>query len=332
MVDEPGPAGPILTSDFEAAFRYANQLHARERRKGTTIPYVAHLASVAALVLEHGGDEEQAIAGLLHDAVENQGGRETLEEIRRRFGDRVAAIVEACTDSDTVPKPPRTERKAKYLAHLREAPADAMLVSAADKLHNARAILADYRRHGEELWSRFNAGRDDQLWYYRSLVDIFRDRGVPLAGELGRVVAELHRLVGGPNGTGVAWRRHEEAGGVLIHDGQVLVRRTPTGHYLFPKGHVEPGETLQQAAEREVEEETGIRGSAGRHVGFIAYTLADSCYEVHLFAMKKAGETESWAAHHDVDAFFLSTEEARRRLSFEDYRWALRRALEQPGR
>lgn len=333
-IPEPAP----LTSRFEEAITYAVHVHRGQTRKKTRIPYVSHLLTVAALVLEQeGADEDLAIAALLHDAVEDQGGGERLADIRTRFGDRVAGIVRSCSDSEAqnpAEKEPWMDRKKKYLDHLRSMPdhADALTVSAADKLHNARAILADYRQHGEDLWRRFNAGRDDELWYYRSLVDIFRDRSVPLAGELGRVVADLHRLAGGTNGTGVAWRRHEEAGGVLIHDGKVLVRRTLTGHYLFPKGHVEPRETLQQTAAREMEEETGILASTGPHAGLITYTTADNYYEVHLFAMKYAGNTESWAAHEDVDAFFFSPEEACRRLSFDEYRWALLRALGQPRR
>jgi len=337
-MNDPLPDPSPLTSRFEKALIYAMHVHGGQTRKKTSIPYISHLLSVAGLVLEQDGvDEDLAIAALLHDAVEDQGGKERLADLRARFGDRVASIVRACGDSEAsnrAEKAPWLERKAKYLEHLRSMPdhTGALTVSAADKLHNARAILADYRKHREQLWRRFNAARDDQLWYFRSLVNIFRERTVPLAGELGRVVAELHRLAGSPNQSGVAWRRHEEAGGVMIHEGKVLVRRTHTGHYLFPKGHVEAHETLQQAAVREMEEETGIRAAAGRHVGLVSYTLADSYYEVHLFAMQYAGKADGWAAHHDVDAFFLPLEEARRRLSFEEHRWALDRALEQSGR
>jgi (p)ppGpp synthase/HD superfamily hydrolase len=197
------PAG--LSSRFDDALTYASRLHARQVRKGTRIPYVSHLLSVAALVLEHGGDEDQAIAGLLHDAVEDQGGQPRLEEIRQRFGERVAGIVEACSDSDEADPTKKVswrERKERYLEHLREAPPEVLLVSAADKLHNARAILADYRTVGESLWSRFSPGRHDVrdgrdavLWYYRALVEIFLSSGpAALAEELARVVDELESL------------------------------------------------------------------------------------------------------------------------------------------
>jgi (p)ppGpp synthase/HD superfamily hydrolase len=187
--------GP-LSRRFDAALVFANHLHATQVRKGGRIPYVAHLLAVASLALEHGADEDVAIAALLHDAVEDQGGRPTLARIRRRFGARVAAIVEGCSDSDTIPKPAWRSRKECYLRRLATAPPDVRLVSACDKLHNARAILADYRVHGEALWKRFRGGRDGTLWYYRALVQAFRRHGVtPLVAELTRVVAELDELV-----------------------------------------------------------------------------------------------------------------------------------------
>ena len=274
--------GSVLTTRFDVALAYTATLHRAQTRKGTAIPYVAHLLSVSALVIEDGGDEDEAIAGLLHDAVEDQGGRARLEEIRAQFGDRVAAIVEGCSDSETEPKPPWLDRKRAYLDHLREAPADVLRVSAADKLHNARAILADYRALGEDLWSRFNASRDDIFWYYRSLVDIFRERGpARLAAELGRVVAAMHGLAVGRSEAGDrAWTYHEEAAGVVVRGSEVLLRRTADGHWIFPKGHVEPGESPAQAAEREVLEETGVRAVAGRFLGTVAYTRGDGYYEV----------------------------------------------------
>jgi (p)ppGpp synthase/HD superfamily hydrolase len=187
-----------LTPRFEEAFSYAHHLHASQKRKGTEIPYIAHLMSVSAMVIEDGGDEDQAIAGLLHDAVEDQGGQATLEEIRRRFGERVATIVESCTDADVIPKPPWRQRKEAYIAHVRTAPPEVRRVSSADKLHNARAILADFRREGDRLWERFNGGRDGTLWYYRALVQAFREAGPSqIVEELDRVVSELERLVSG---------------------------------------------------------------------------------------------------------------------------------------
>ncbi len=187
-----------LTSRFEDALLFATQLHAKQWRKGTSIPYVAHLLAVTSIVLEHGGDEDEAIAALLHDAIEDQGGVPMREEIRRRFGNVVVEIVDGCTDADVYPKPPWRARKEAYIAHLREASAEVRLVSAADKLHNARAVLADYRVLGESLWRRFHGGRDGTLWYYRSVVNALRDAGMsPLVEEIERVVSEIELLATG---------------------------------------------------------------------------------------------------------------------------------------
>ena len=195
------PPDPILDRRFLEAVEYATRLHARQARKGTRVPYVAHLLGVASIVLAEGGDEDMAIAALLHDAVEDQGGRPTLREIERRFGKRVARLVEACTDADTTPKPPWKDRKVRYIAAIRHEPADARLISAADKLHNARDILADYRQHGDEVWKRFRGGREGTLWYYRALVEAFRAAGGNrLVDELDRVVTELERQVVERNG------------------------------------------------------------------------------------------------------------------------------------
>src|SRR5579864_8766509 len=158
---------------FDQALLFASKMHARQTRKGTGVPYIAHLMGVASLVLEAGGGEDLAIAALLHDVVEDCGGAPMLKEVRRRFGKRVAAIVEGCTDADTDPKPPWRERKEQYLRHLKTADADTRLVSAADKLNNVRSILSDYRALGESVWSRFNGGREGTLWYYRTLLNIF---------------------------------------------------------------------------------------------------------------------------------------------------------------
>lgn len=186
---------PMLSRRFDKALVYARKLHRKQLRKGTDIPYVSHLLAVTAIVLEHGGTEDEAIAALLHDAVEDQGGSETREAIRKRFGEDVAAIVDGCSDADTLPKPPWCERKSAYIAHLGKAPRSVRLVSAADKLHNARAILADYREIGEPLWKRFNGGRDGTLWYYRALADEFQlVEPNSLSQELDRTVKELERL------------------------------------------------------------------------------------------------------------------------------------------
>ena len=190
-----------LSARFEAALPFAAGLHRDQVRKGTNTPYVSHLLGVAAIVLEHGGNEDEAIAALLHDAVEDQGGPPTLRAIHDRFGGAVAAIVAGCTDTDLVPKPPWRPRKEAYVAHVASASPSVRLVSAADKLHNARTILADYRRHGDAVWERFSGGKEGSLWYYRALVDAFRAHGrTPLLDELDRVVSELERLAaGGPS-------------------------------------------------------------------------------------------------------------------------------------
>jgi GTP pyrophosphokinase len=194
-----------LTERFEEALVYAARLHARQIRKGTAIPYVSHLLAVASLVLENGGVEDEAIAALLHDAVEDQGGAATREEIRRRFGESVAVIVDGCTDTETTPKPPWRERKERYVAHIADAPASVRLVSASDKLHNARSILSDLRSSGDAVWQRFTGGREGTLWYYRSLVEAFRAHGSsPLVEELTRTVAEIERLAADEEGAKTA--------------------------------------------------------------------------------------------------------------------------------
>jgi (p)ppGpp synthase/HD superfamily hydrolase len=186
---------PMLGERFRRALTYAARLHARQTRKGTARPYIGHLLGVTAIVLEHGGDEDAAIAALLHDAVEDQGGRPRLAEIRHKFGRRVARIVEGCSDSFTDPKPPWRQRKEEYLRHIRKAPAAVRLVSAADKVHNAREILSDLRAVGEDIWLRFKGGKDGTLWYYRALVNEFRAAGSsPIVDELDRVVTDLERL------------------------------------------------------------------------------------------------------------------------------------------
>jgi (p)ppGpp synthase/HD superfamily hydrolase len=184
----------MLTQRFTAALVYAAQLHATQTRKLSGTPYVSHLLRVVGLALEYGADEDEAIAALLHDAVEDQGGPPTREEIRRRYGDRVVAIVDGCTDTDQTPKPPWRARKEAYLAHLRTASTSVRLVSACDKVDNARSLLASYRQYGESVWERFSGRREGTLWYYRSLVEIFRQPPVsPLAEDLAREVEELER-------------------------------------------------------------------------------------------------------------------------------------------
>jgi (p)ppGpp synthase/HD superfamily hydrolase len=184
-----------LSPRYTDALALACELHRDQTRKGTPIPYLAHLLAVSALALEHGATEDEAIAALLHDAVEDQGGLPTEARIRTQFGDAVADIVMGCTDAVVIPKPPWRERKEQYIAHLAHASPSILLVSACDKLHNARAILGDYRTLGEALWPRFSGGRDGTLWYYRTLVAAFGAR-IPaaLAIDLSLTVSTLDSL------------------------------------------------------------------------------------------------------------------------------------------
>ncbi len=177
---------------FLRAFQFAAEKHAGQTRKASSTPYIAHLMGVASLVLEFGGDEDLAIAALLHDVVEDCGGAPMLKEVRREFGSRVAKIVDGCTDSDMEFKPPWRERKETYIEHLKSADAETRMVSAADKLNNVRSILSDYREVGDAIWDRFNGGREGTLWYYRALVEEFL-RGKPrrLIRELALAVEEL---------------------------------------------------------------------------------------------------------------------------------------------
>jgi (p)ppGpp synthase/HD superfamily hydrolase len=179
----------MLTQRFDEAFRYAHQLHQSQERKGTSIPYISHLMAVAALVIEHGGSEEQAIAALLHDAAEDHGGIATLQEIRSLFGDAVAEIVSDCTDAWTDPKPEWQVRKEAYLKELPHKPQASLLVSLADKTHNAEAILFDYRELGAVVFNRFDGREQDTRWYYNELARIFAKVGPKrLSDRLSRAV------------------------------------------------------------------------------------------------------------------------------------------------
>lgn len=187
--------------DFERALIFTVRLHAAQPRKGTDTPYISHLIGVASLVIEHGGDRDESIAALLHDSIEDQGpnypgGVAALRaDIRREFGPSVLAIVEACTDAETCPKPPWRDRKEQYIAHLHHATASARLVSCADKLHNARAIVADLRALGDAVFDRFKGGKEGTLWYYRTLAATFAELGPSgLAAELEVTVTEMERL------------------------------------------------------------------------------------------------------------------------------------------
>lgn len=186
-----------LSVRFEDALIYSTRLHANQKRKHSEIPYAAHLLGVTAFVLEDGGDEDEAIAALLHDAVEDQGGLKTLSEIRKRFGDRVADIVDAVTDSYTTPKPPWRERKEQYIQSIGTASESVIRVSLADKVYNAGATLRDIRSEGEEGWTRFNGGKSGTLWYYNQLIIAFREFGSSyLLQELERIYEELENIAG----------------------------------------------------------------------------------------------------------------------------------------
>ena len=186
-----------LSRKFEEALVYASVVHGGQVRKATGIPYIAHLLGVASIAFEYGSDENEAIGALLHDAAEDAGGAARIDDIRVRFGQKVATIVEGCTDTLETPKPPWRERKEKYLAHLKETDASTRLVSAADKLFNVRSILRELRQRGDAVWARFSGGKKDRLWYYRALVIAFRQHGdhSALIDELDHVVNEIEKLV-----------------------------------------------------------------------------------------------------------------------------------------
>ena len=186
-----------LTARFDDAVRYAHEVHREQTRKGTGAPYVGHLMGVTSIVLDDGGGEDEAIGALLHDAAEDHGGRARLEDIRTRFGDAVARIVEDCTDSWSQPKEPWLERKQAYIQHARRLSGPSLRVSAADKVHNSYAILRDLRNSGERVWERFKATPDDVVAYYESLVRAYREAGGGLlVDELDRIVRGIQREMG----------------------------------------------------------------------------------------------------------------------------------------
>lgn len=188
---------PQLSEPLYKALQFTFKLHGRDTRKASNVPYLAHLLSVCAMTQQDGGDEDEAIAALLHDALEDKPEETSRAEIAELFGERVLTIIESSID--TPPdykggaKLPWRERKEAYLAHVRSADSSLLRVTIADKIDNARAILAEYGRVGDELWKRFNAGRDDQLWYYESAVAAYDAAGYrgPLLEELRRLVAEM---------------------------------------------------------------------------------------------------------------------------------------------
>lgn len=187
---------PLLTKRFDSALAYASEHHRCQLRKGTEIPYVSHLLAVSAIVLEMGGNEAEAIGALLHDVVEDGGGPAARAHIADQFGEDVALIVDANTDTDEEPKPPWKQRKTAYIESIAYKHPSALRVSLADKVHNASAITRDYRTHGEALWGRFKAGAGAEVrWYYRSLADAFEQRRDDLGPHAAGALAELRRLV-----------------------------------------------------------------------------------------------------------------------------------------
>lgn len=185
----------VLSERFEEALLYAAHIHAGQTRKGTEVPYMAHLMAVASIVLEYGGSEDEAIAGLLHDAAEEAGGKGRIEDIRARFGEEVANIVDGCTDTLEDPRPPWRTRKAAYIGRIPRLNERVRLVASADILHNARSVLKDLREHGDQVWSKFKGAKDGTLWYYRCVVQALKTSGTShLIDELERVVVEVEKL------------------------------------------------------------------------------------------------------------------------------------------
>ncbi len=201
-VSKEGFSKTVLTPRFLEAFSFAAELHGDQVRKGSDTPYLSHLMAVAGIVMEYGGTEDEIIAALLHDSIEDQahkyGGAESLrQEIRRRFGDDVLEIVNGCTDADVLPKPPWLARKKAYIDHLSTATPSIRRVSAADKLHNARTIMSDYREQGDRVFGLFKGGKEGTMWYYRALVTQFKAcEDTPLVRELDHTVTQLEKLVG----------------------------------------------------------------------------------------------------------------------------------------
>ncbi len=189
------PDNPILGERFEEALQLAARLHQSQTRKTNGVPYISHLLAVSALVIQDGGSEDEAIAALLHDAAEDQGGDETLTIIREKFGENAARIVAACSDTLEEPKPPWRERKEKHIEHIRHASPSVHRVTLADKLHNARSVLRDLRKMGSALWGNFNGGKAGTLWYYRTLYENLAESNQGyLIEELGRVIDQIEKL------------------------------------------------------------------------------------------------------------------------------------------
>ncbi len=228
---------PMLTDRFDRAFVLASAHHRRQLRKGTDVPYLSHLLAVAAASLELGGNEDTAIGALLHDAVEDGGGPAMLERIRQEFGDVVAGIVAANSDTDIEPKPPWRARKEAYIAGIASKPVEALHVSLADKLHNARAIVTDLERVGETVWGRFSAPADEVRWYYNALATAFAARAHDMGPAASAGISELRRLVvsmgGSPVVPGTKLDRSGRQGAL-----RRLAAAFPYGHELRLDGSV----------------------------------------------------------------------------------------------
>jgi hypothetical protein len=226
----------VWSESLTDAFDFAAHLHREQVRKGGQIAYLSHLLGVASLVLEWGGGENAVIAAFLHDAVEDQGGKATLAEIRQRFGSRVAELVEACSDSSSFPKPPWRRRKQAYVDRLATADPDMRLIVAADKLHNLRCILADFRRLGPGVWSRFQKGEEGTLWYYGAVLEKLSGR-IPEAAEdeLRRTLRELRGLVD-------RLESKPDDGGTTMDEQEKL--RYPIGR--FERGLSDPGSRAER--------------------------------------------------------------------------------------
>ena len=188
-----------MSERFAEAVAVANELHGGQVRKGTKIPYISHLLIVAGTVLQNGGDEDEAIAAVLHDTVEDCGGKPVMEKIRQRFGEKIAGLVDGCSETYIQPKPPWRERKELYIENIKSAGPSVRLISCADKLHNAASILSEYRKVGEKVWDRFNADKSETLWFYSAMVDALRGAGEdrPILKELEATVKDLQSLAEG---------------------------------------------------------------------------------------------------------------------------------------
>ena len=216
-----------LSRRFQEALAFAAELHAGQRRKLSGVPYLGHLLCVTGIVLAYGGNEDEAIAALLHDAIEDQGGAAAREEIRRRFGDAAVAIVDGCSDTDQSPKPPWRERKEAYLALLETASRSVRLVSAADKLDNIRSLTASYRQDGEAIWRHFGGRREGTVWYYCGVVERLKlHEPCPLAEELERAVEEFLAVLSARN-QALAEKRSETASGSSASFDSLRSKRAP---------------------------------------------------------------------------------------------------------